>query len=140
MGLDQAAGWTTNHEPLTEDNKVVQISTENDEVTKFNWRKHARLQQFMMELWHKKKKEDAPLGVMGSDFNCENLYLEEEDIHDLQQKVLNGNLPFCPDGFFWGHQFQEESMAEYKAQDLEFCNEARKWLKEGKRVWYSCWW
>ena len=35
MGLDQAAGWTTNHEPLTEDNKVVQISTENDEVTKF---------------------------------------------------------------------------------------------------------
>jgi hypothetical protein len=49
-------------------------------------------------------------------------------------------LPFCPDGFFWGHQFQEESMREYKNQDLEFCEKALKWLKEGKNVFYDCSW
>ena len=36
MGLDQAAGWTTNHEPLTEDEKVVKLSTENDDVREFD--------------------------------------------------------------------------------------------------------
>ena len=140
MGLDQAAGWTTKHEPLTEDEKVVKLSTENDDVREFDWRKHARLQQYMMELWHKKKEEETPFGVMSSDFNCENLYLEKEDILDLKEKIKNDNLPFCPDGFFWGHQFQEDSMKEYKAYDLQFCEQALKWLDEGKRVWYSCWW
>ena len=140
MGLDQHAGWIKNDEPSTDDNKVVPINQEDDEVLEFTWRKHARLQQFMMELWYKRQGvEPAPVGMMDS-FNCENLYLEEQDIHDLQQKILDEDLPFCPDGFFWGHQFQEESMAEYKLQDLDFCNRARKWLKEGKRVWYYCSW
>ena len=120
---------------------VVPIKPDDTkEVTEFTWRKHARLQQFMMDLWYKRQGIDpSPVGMMDS-FNCENLYLEEQDIHDLQQKILDNNLPFCPDGFFWGHQYQEESMAEYKMQDLDFCNQARKWLKEGKQVWYFCSW
>ena len=27
---------------------------------------------------------------------------------------------FASDGFFWGQQFQEEQVKEYKAQDEEF--------------------
>jgi hypothetical protein len=58
----------------------------------------------------------------------------------LQELVQKGDLPFCPDGFFWGHQFQEESVQEYKEQDLKFCEDALKWLDEGKEIWYECSW
>ena len=77
---------------------------------------------------------------MGSDFNCQILWLEEDDILELQKMVESGALPFCPDGFFWGHQFQEESMKEYKELDLKFCKKALQWLDEGKKVWYDCSW
>jgi len=138
MGLDMMAGWS---EPDTPDAKVVNINTAKPGIKcEFEWRKHARLQQFMMELWHKRKDQDAPIGVFDSDFNMQDLELFEEDIKVLKEKVENEDLPFCSDGFFWGHQYQEESMREYKEQDLEFCNKALEWLKNGKRVFYSCWW
>ena len=137
MGLDAHAGY---QKPMPADN-VEPIDVYNTLEAPYYWRKHARLQQFMMELWHTKKGEETPLGVMGSDFNGGNiLWLLEEDILKLQDAVKTENLPFCPDGFFWGHQFQEESMREYKNQDLEFCEKALKWLKEGKNVFYDCSW
>jgi len=137
MGLDAHAGY---QKPMPADN-VEPIDVYDTLEAPYYWRKHARLQQFMMELWHTKKGEKTPLGVMGSDFNGGNiLWLLEEDILKLQDAVKTENLPFCPDGFFWGHQFQEESMREYKNQDLEFCEKALKWLKEGKNVFYDCSW
>jgi len=137
MGLDAHAGY---QKPMPADN-VEPIDVYDTLEAPYYWRKHARLQQFMMELWHTKKGEETPLGVMGSDFNGGNiLWLLEEDILKLQDAVKTENLPFCPDGFFWGHQFQEESMREYKNQDLEFCEKALKWLKEGKNVFYDCSW
>ena len=137
MGLDAHAGY---QKPMPADN-VKPIDVYDTLEAPYYWRKHARLQQFMMELWHTKKGEETPLGVMGSDFNGDNiLWLLEEDILKLQDAVKTENLPFCPDGFFWGHQFQEESMREYKNQDLEFCEKALKWLKEGKNVFYDCSW
>ena len=137
MGLDANAGY---QKPMPADN-VEPIDVYDTLEAPYYWRKHARLQQFMMELWHTKKGEETPLGVMGSDFNGGNiLWLLEEDILKLQDAVKTENLPFCPDGFFWGHEFQEESMREYKNQDLEFCEKALKWLKEGKNVFYDCSW
>ena len=70
------------------------------------------------------------------------IFLETDaDIERLDKSELveNDNLPFCPDGFFWGQQFQE-SMKEYKELDLKFCKQALKWLDEGKKVWYDCSW
>ena len=137
MGLDANAGY---QKPMPADN-VEPIDVYDTLEAPYYWRKHARLQQFMMELWHTKKGEETPLGVMGSDFNGGNiLWLLEEDIFKLQDAVKTENLPFCPDGFFWGHEFQEESMREYKNQDLEFCEKALKWLREGKNVFYDCSW
>jgi len=140
MGLDANAGFL---KPKKEQpDNVVDI---NDNIgdrmeAPYYWRKHARLQQFMMELWHSKKDEETPFGVMGSDFNCVPLMLTKEDVLKLQKLVQDDNLPFCPDGFFWGHQFQEDSMREYKQQDLEFCEKALKWIEEGKEVFYECSW
>ncbi len=68
------------------------------------------------------------------------LYLNAGDIKSLYEMIQNNNLPFCSDGFFWGQQFQEESMEEYKEQDLEFCKKALEWIEEGKEVYYECSW
>lgn len=114
MGLDQSAGY--------------------NDVTVYDWRKHARLQEFMHNKYIEKNPDENDA------FNCKKLILDEEDILELQKLVKNNNLPFCDGGFFWGHQFQEESMKEYKKTDLKFCENALKWIKEGKEVWYDCWW
>ena len=37
------------------------------------------------------------------------------------------------DGFFWGQQFQEEQVKEYKAQDEEFLKWAKEQFKEGRK-------
>ena len=39
--------------------------------------------------------------------------------------------------WFSGHQFQEESMRDYKEQDLKFCEEALKWLTRANGL-YEC--
>ena len=116
MGLDQRAGYNN--------------------VDVYDWRKHARLQQFM----HDKYFEKHPDAVSGQEFNCKKLILTKEDILEFQELVKNDNLPFCDGGFFWGHQWQEEAMKDYKEYDLKFCSDALKWIKEGKEVWYDCWW
>ena len=137
MGLDQYGGWL---EPKEEPkDNVVDLFEEDNSTQCFDWRKHARLQEFMRNLYYSKQDKLPDLGVMGCEFNCTKVFLNKEDVLELQNAVLSDRLPFCADGFFWGQQFQEESMKEYKAQDLEFCKEALKWLEEGKQVYYECW-
>ena len=47
---------------------------------------------------------------------------------------------FAHDGFFWGQQFQEDSVKEYKELDKQFLRAARKALKAGREVTYNCSW
>ena len=146
MGLDAYAGFQEpqpeNVEPINED-AFYDTLQGNDN---FYWRKHARLQQFMQELWRERKfgkdagKLMGGLHMDGKSDLAEVMFLDRDDIVKLQELVENNNLPFCPDGFFWGHQFQEESMKEYKELDLKFCKQALKWLDEGIKVWYDCSW
>lgn len=82
----------------------------------------------------------ASIGTVLPEFNCENVQLDVTDIKVIRDFVEKGELPFCADGMFWGHQFQEDAMKQYKEQDLEFCDKALEWLKEGKEVYYSSWW
>lgn len=141
MGLDIYAGFL--HPKPEQPDNVVNIKDDMSSRMEapYYWRKHARLQQFMTELWHEKngtKMDDimAPDGLNGGDV----LMLTKDDILKLQTLVKDDNLPFCPGGFFWGHQFQEESMREYKELDLKFCKDALQWLEEGKEVWYESSW
>jgi hypothetical protein len=40
---------------------------------------------------------------------------------ELRQEIdSNYHQSFCSGGFFWGHQFQEEAMKEYKEQTVFF--------------------
>jgi hypothetical protein len=44
------------------------------------------------------------------------------------------------DGFFWGQQWQDEAVQEYKAQDRDFIEWCKKQLKEGRKIAYDCSW
>ena len=125
MGLDQTA-YITNYDPESGEKEVIQ---------EFSWRKHARLQQFMQETYLADHPESN-----WDDFNCEPLELTRDHIVKLKELVEQSRLPFCPGGFFWGHQFQEESQSEYEEQDLEFCETALQMLDKGHTVVYECWW
>ena len=118
MGLDQYA-W-------------VGRTPSDDAPEDFYWRKHARLQQFMVDLWCEKGCE--------GELNCNYLDLTEADLLALQEAIGNGYFDqFCEGGFFWGHQFQEEAVQEYKDEDTRFVTAALSAVREGKPVVYSCW-
>ena len=134
MGLDQNAfigeitEKRTNPETGQEyDKKIPQES--------FYWRKHARLQEFMEDRWVEKT------GRTAVELNCEDMRLTEEDINLLEKAVLDGYTEHVSEGgFFYGHQFQEEQMNDYREYDLQFVAKARKAIAEGTHVIYHCWW
>ena len=167
MGLDMMAGWAE-PQPKPKGN-VVPIKEEELQINaEFDWRKHSRLHNLMQTIWFCKKYEGTPvpnkenetlyvpedqedraflyrgltasIGTVLPEFNCVNVQLDVTDIKVIRNFVEKGELPFCADGMFWGHQFQEDAMKQYKEQDMEFCDKALKWLEEGKEVYYSSWW
>ena len=112
----------------------------------FYWRKHARLQVFMAREYDKqnpreikaREKEEnlAHLGFNGGPVNITN-----EILNRLEDAINNVYWDyFASDGFFWGQQYQEESVKEYKKLDKQFLRAARKALKAGREVTYNCSW
>ena len=129
MGLDQYAG----------------LRDSNGEVhEEFYWRKHARLQQFFsMEFERNKGKSEKELRLISLGFNGGEggVKITEDIVKRLEEQYKkNFYNCFAPDGFFWGQQFQEEQVNEYKAQDKEFIEWCKKMLKEGKEIGYDCSW
>lgn len=115
MGLDQYAHIRTD-------------STEPLEIC--YWRKHANLNQWMTLLAVQK-------GVVKTEqeFNCVALDLLSEDIDALEAAVCQPEGLPHGEGFFWG-----KSSLEDKLVDLDFIRKARKAIKKGYKVSYSCWW
>ena len=46
------------------------------------------------------------LGMNGYD----EVYITDDVVKDLEEEINQYHRSFCSDGFFWGQQFQEESM------------------------------
>ena len=107
---------------------------ENENKPDFIWRKHAKLQDFMEQLFEQRTGQDA------IELNCGELELREEDITTLEEMVKTGKLPESEGGFFYGDQFQDEAAKEYRNRDLEFCRWAKQILETRRKVFYSCWW
>ena len=63
------------------------------------------------------------------------LFYTEEDLDRLEEDIKSKELPKTS-GFFFG----DDSSAHYVEQDLQFIEDARKAIAEGKKVSYSCWW
>jgi hypothetical protein len=143
MGLDQYAhlrnrkiNWKKYY---SDDEKESQ--TEQKDV--FVWRKHARLQTFMNKQREEEKdKEFNPMDMSHLGMNgYDEVYITEDVVKDLEEEIKS-NYPhsFCADGFFWGQQFQEEAVKEYKSQDLKFLKFCKEAIKDGKTVVYTCSW
>ena len=118
-----------------------------DGLKEFYWRKHARLQVFMAREYDKQNpKEEKATSQNYSDlshlgFNGGPVNITYEILERLEKAMKNGYWDcFAHDGFFWGQQFQEESVKQYKELDKEFLKAARKALKAGREVTYNCSW
>ena len=148
MGLDQYAhlrGKNINFE------KVYNSNDYDPKEDGFVWRKHARLQTFMNQQWQKQNQREAekrnkpPTDPM--DLSClgmnagDEVYITEEVLKELKKAYEEKYYRhFCSDGFFWGQQFQEEAVNEYKGQDkkfIEWCEEA---IKRKQTIVYTCSW
>ena len=116
MGLDQYAGFRDS----------------NGEVhDTFYWRKHARLQVFFDQMYTEQNKSTphklpdgdggfGDLSHLGFNGGMGGVRITEEIVNKLDKEMKEG-YPNCvaEDGFFWGQQFQEDSVKEYKAPDEE---------------------
>ena len=132
MGLDQYAGFRDSKGEVHEE---------------FYWRKHARLQVFFAKQFRKQNKDEDKnntvddLQHLGFNGGQGGVTITEEVVKDLEEAIKNGYYDhFANDGFFWGQQFQEEQVKEYKAQDKKFLEWCKKMLKEGKEIGYDCSW
>ena len=107
---------------------------DHSEDPDFIWRKHAKLQTFMENIYYSRAGSDAET------FNCVDLNLTAEDIETLEELIVADDLPTSEGGFFFGHQWQDEAAEDYKEQDLKFCKWAKAILETREQVIYSCWW
>ena len=149
MGLDQYAGTmrTKTYEYKTPkgDKKVDKYQM----VGPFEWRKHARLQEFMNELYMERNNVKHKWEEVGMDnedtywnpVSWDSLELSEDDINQLEKAINNKyHGYFCDGGCFWGHEIQEYQADYYKEKDLEFVKFAREALADGEKVIYECSW
>ena len=132
MGLDQYAGFRDSKGEVHEE---------------FYWRKHARLQVFFSKQFRKQNKDKKKnntvddLQHLGFNGGQGGVTITEEVVKDLEEAIKNGYYDhFASDGFFWGQQFQEEQVNEYKAQDEKFLRWCKQRLKEKKEIGYDCSW
>ena len=146
MGLDQYAGLRDSNGQVHIDFENVYSDKYEPETAGFVWRKHARLQVFMNKQFKKQLSKDKhntidDLQHLGFNGGQGGVTITEDVIKDLEEAIKNDYWNyFASDGFFWGQQFQEEQVKEYKAQDQEFLKWCKEQLKEGRQIGYDCSW
>ena len=142
MGLDQQAhlrGQKIDWDKYYNDDNYA------DENKVFVWRKHARLQQFMAKKWDEQNahhEHDGSLSHLGFNSDCDApVYITEDVVKELAEQIQKVYKDYpATDGFFWGQQFQEESVKEYKEQDIKFLKFCEQAINEKKVVEYWCSW
>lgn len=125
MGLDMFAFAVSKRDAIGE----FEMAKECEKEELHYWRKHHDLHGWMEKLYRAK-------GGDADSFNCIPVQLTVDDLDDLQQAILDDNLPRT-EGFFFGDNPPDlETMRE----DLIFVQKCRMAIKEGKVVYYDSWW
>jgi hypothetical protein len=125
MGLDMFAYAVSKRDAIGE----FEMAKECEKEELHYWRKHHDLHGWMENLYRGK-------GGDAESFNCIPVELTLDDLDDLQQALLDDNLPRTQ-GFFFGDNPPDlETMRE----DLMFIQKCRIAIKEGKVVYYDSWW
>ena len=136
MGLDQYAFQRNKNTKLN-----GEYTEEDRDNIKYEWRKHARLQVFMRDLY-RQNNPNAKMGTYTLGWNgIDIVELTSEDLTALQKAIETDYYEyFADDGFFWGQQWQEEMAKEYKDQDIEFVKWAKEEIENGNKVFYNSSW
>jgi hypothetical protein len=125
MGLDMYAYAVSKRDAISE----FEMARDCEKEELHYWRKHHDLHGWMENLYRDK-------GGDADSFNCIPVELTVDDLDDLQQAILDNNLPRTS-GFFFGDNPPDlESMRD----DLMFVQKCRIAIKEGKVVYYDSWW
>lgn len=135
MGLDMVS-----YSIKKEDSPITSENNNESVKASFEWRKHAKLHQFMHNYYYEQINEGTIDANPEKPFNCIPLHLPLNIIFALKYLIENDNLPRSDEGFFWGYNEQDESAKEYKEQDLEFCDWAIQETENNNSVYYDCWW
>ena len=142
MGLDQHAHLRGKK---VEWDKYFNEDDYGEKNNIFVWRKHARLQQFMAKKWEEQNpavEMEGHLSHLG--FNADQdapCYMTKEVVQELAEQIQKGFADYvAEDGFFWGQQVQEETVKEYKEQDIKFLKFCEQAISENKVVEYWCSW
>lgn len=130
MGLDMYA-WAVPANQCKEAQVDYQPSKEEQSNTDelAYWRKVNHLHGWMERLYRHK-------GGTGTDFNCDSVRLNEEDLTALEQATNQEQLPHTPGFFFGGSVFNSDDIADIH----KFILAARQAIKDGKAVFYDSWW
>jgi hypothetical protein len=142
MGLDQHAHLRGQK---VDWNKYYSDDDYGDKEKVFVWRKHARLQQFMSTKWNEQNPSVEVEGMLSHlGFNADQdapCYITEDVAKELAEQIQEGYKDYvAEDGFFWGQQFQEESVKDYKEQDIKFLKFCQQAINDKKVVEYWCSW
>ena len=125
MGLDMYAYAVSKRDAIGE----FEMAQDSEKEELQYWRKHHDLHGWMEKLYRSK-------GGDADSFNCIPVELTLDDLDNLQQALLDDNLPRTS-GFFFGDNPPDlESMRD----DLMFVQKCRIAIKEGKVVYYDSWW
>ena len=125
MGLDMFAYAVSKRDAIGE----FEMAKECEKEELHYWRKHHDLHGWMEKLYRAK-------GGDADSFNCIPVELTVDDLDDLQQALLDDNLPRTS-GFFFGDNPPD---LETMRNDLVFVQKCRIAIKEGKVVYYDSWW
>jgi hypothetical protein len=125
MGLDMYAYAVSKADAISE----FEVASDCEKEELQYWRKHHDLHGWMERLYRDK-------GGDADSFNCIPVELTVDDLDNLQQTLLDDNLPNTR-GFFFGDNPPDLwSMRN----DLMFVQKCRIAIKEGKVVYYDSWW
>ena len=125
MGLDMYAFAVSKRDAIGE----FEMARDCEREELHYWRKHHDLHGWMEKLYRDK-------GGDADSFNCIPVELTVDDLDNLQQTLLDDNLPKTR-GFFFGDNPPD---LETMRNDLMFVQKCRIAIKEGKVVYYDSWW
>jgi len=113
----------------------------NPEKDGFYWRKHARLQQFMAAMYKEQTPEEIDEDDFNLGFNGGPVIINEDVLNKLEKAIDSDYQNYiATDGFFWGQQYQEEQVKNYKKIDKQFLQWCKDQLSKGNVPEYHCSW
>ena len=97
------------HEPLREiDDGEGKAMLVPEVETKFVWRKHAKLHEYMQRLYFQFGYRKKSVRNDRDEFNCNPMPLDTDAVIGLEAAIKGNDLPTSLGGLFFGHEFKDE--------------------------------